>query len=619
MKYCFYAGTDALRYHCTRLPSGFGSVRFLGPGRANPYAVHPPMFVTSENKLKRPPAICYVSDRITGIKILVLYHNNLYSPGLEKNMKTIESLFSSLIKNNKEKLSGELSEYCLQNVPQVSEREFPVEGDAQPASQGNMPNIESLQPSQVECRENAMDGHRSHSMGSTDKCRTSRKSTRLLESDKSNEIEESTNLAALNLSNISWPISSKRELLHLIRAYFDQAVQELAKDDSFTGQDCGNAPDVRSDNQIIESLSQGVPSLPQKEAGSPLSGVVGEKTGSSMPSLREIYRDFFRFKYGEHAARRLSRSSRNASEAAYKKLESFYERTLDDITVVDLQNLVNLTASQGYSRSAVTDLVTLIRQLYRFAYPREMCSKEYGKYVLMPYTAEEKHHQAFNDKELGILWKYRDDPIIRMVLIMCYSGFRISEFSPENGLHTLIIPENNTAYFQGGIKTKAGKDRIVPIHSAILPLVKRIKTEGDDYIYLCGRSTSRFRDLMKNKLVEIGIDTKIIHKNHKSFADKCVSGKEVSSQTVSDAVSDKVTSGAAVFCKKNHYEAAPETSEGEKNIPSHLHYHTPHSCRHTFSRLCESYGVNEADRKRMMGHAFGNDLANGVYCHRSVQ
>ena len=46
---------------------------------------------------------------------------------------------------------------------------------------------------------------------------------------------------------------------------------------------------------------------------------------------------------------------------------------------------------------------------------------------------------------------------------------------------------------------------------------------------------------------------------------------------------------------------------------------TPHSCRHTFSRLCESYGVREADRKWMMGYSFGNDITNGVYGHRTLE
>ena len=46
---------------------------------------------------------------------------------------------------------------------------------------------------------------------------------------------------------------------------------------------------------------------------------------------------------------------------------------------------------------------------------------------------------------------------------------------------------------------------------------------------------------------------------------------------------------------------------------------TSHSCCHTFSRLCESYGVREADRKRMLGHSFGNDITNDVYGHRTLE
>lgn len=50
-----------------------------------------------------------------------------------------------------------------------------------------------------------------------------------------------------------------------------------------------------------------------------------------------------------------------------------------------------------------------------------------------------------------------------------------------------------------------------------------------------------------------------------------------------------------------------------------LSYHTPHDCRHTFSRLCEKYQVNENDRKRLMGHSFGKNITNGIYGHRDLE
>ena len=46
--------------------------------------------------------------------------------------------------------------------------------------------------------------------------------------------------------------------------------------------------------------------------------------------------------------------------------------------------------------------------------------------------------------------------------------------------------------------------------------------------------------------------------------------------------------------------------------------HTPHDCRHTFSMLCDKYGVNENDKKTMLGHAF-QDVTNKVYRHRSLE
>lgn len=46
--------------------------------------------------------------------------------------------------------------------------------------------------------------------------------------------------------------------------------------------------------------------------------------------------------------------------------------------------------------------------------------------------------------------------------------------------------------------------------------------------------------------------------------------------------------------------------------------HTPHDCRHTFSKLCEHFEVKENDRKRMLGHAF-SDMTNKVYGHRELE
>ena len=77
-----------------------------------------------------------------------------------------------------------------------------------------------------------------------------------------------------------------------------------------------------------------------------------------------------------------------------------------------------------------------------------------------------------------------------MVLVMCYSGFRLGAFST---IETHL--EEEIPYFKGGVKTQAGRNRIVPIHSAVLEMVKEMDGE-----YLCGKSPSQFRQDMKRKI-----------------------------------------------------------------------------------------------------------------------
>lgn len=267
--------------------------------------------------------------------------------------------------------------------------------------------------------------------------------------------------------------------------------------------------------------------------------IANPSTGEQKLTFAEVYEAYYADKYGEHAAKKLSDQSRASTAAAYRLLSVLHDRDFASLRLPDLQQVVN---SIGKSKSTTANCVTLIKQMYRYAMPLELCTKDYGQYVKMPSTPEQEHHEAFTDQELAVLWKHKEDPVVAMILIMCYSGFRVSAW--------LTIETNlNERYFKGGVKTAAGKNRIVPIHSAILPLVE--STGGK---YLCGLKPHRFRYRMETALNGLKIPVK-----------------------------------------------------------------TPHSCRHTFSRLCESYGVSEADRKRMMGHSFSDDITNGVYGHRTVE
>ena len=67
-----------------RLPNGFGSIRYLGKGRRNPYAVLAPsthMYSNGESAYSKP--IAYVDTWNKGFSVLVMYHAGTYNRGDE--------------------------------------------------------------------------------------------------------------------------------------------------------------------------------------------------------------------------------------------------------------------------------------------------------------------------------------------------------------------------------------------------------------------------------------------------------------------------------------------------------------------------------------------------------
>lgn len=267
-------------------------------------------------------------------------------------------------------------------------------------------------------------------------------------------------------------------------------------------------------------------------------GIVEEEKAPEK-TFAEVYKDFWKYKFENEKGKKLSESSKRSIQAAFKNAKPLHDRPFRELRHDDLQSVVD---NCPLKHSSLELIVHLFRQMYAYADIYELCDKDYSAHIKINKEDDDESGVPFTDNDLKILWNNKDDEIVEFILIMCYSGFRIKAYK------TLEI-NMDEKYFKGGVKTKAGKDRVVPIHSAILPLVKRrLKANGIfPYAY------SSFLKDMSNKLSELGIEK-----------------------------------------------------------------HTPHDCRHTFSALCEKYGVNENDRKRMMGHSFGNDITNAKYGHRTI-
>lgn len=294
----------------------------------------------------------------------------------------------------------------------------------------------------------------------------------------------------------------------------------------------GREKELSSDSEELKKQIIGILSKynqSQREAA-------GQKTFS------DVFKEFYLWKYKEEykEERKKRKASETSSRTAYKNCSSIHDVPFRSLTTADLQKVIDDCPLRHASLELI---VSLFKQMYAYADANDLCDKKYSDYVTIGIADDDEHGVPFSDDELKILWNNKENDIVELLLIMCYSGFRISEY---------IDMEVNLKekYFKGGIKTDAGKNRVVPIHSAILPLVSaRIKRQKA----MLTVTPSTFRKFLYPVLEEIGVSK-----------------------------------------------------------------HTPHDCRHTFNAMCDRYGVEERDKKLMLGHAF-QDVTNKVYLHRSIE
>jgi len=100
---------------------------------------------------------------------------------------------------------------------------------------------------------------------------------------------------------------------------------------------------------------------------------------------------------------------------------------------------------------------------------------------------------------------------VEFILIMCYSGFRISAYK------TLKV-NLEKGYLKGGVKTMAGKNRTVPIHSGIFALVKK---RHERLGCLLDKDITYFRNKMYDTLARLGTEHHKPHDCRHTFSMLC--------------------------------------------------------------------------------------------------
>lgn len=199
------------------------------------------------------------------------------------------------------------------------------------------------------------------------------------------------------------------------------------------------------------------------------------------PTKEEIKRE-----KTEHikARGKLGVSCANNLKAAYKKCSSIYDKVYKTIKKRDFEEIIFKT--EGCA-TVIQSLSNLFRKLDNYAMENDIIIKGYASLIRVTedmYLSVKREGIPYTYQEIHRIWNYNstitNNVICDITLCTIYTGARIEEL-----LFTKIKNINlEEGYFIAGLKTSAGKGRIIPIHNDILNIFTKYYNLNKDNEFL---------------------------------------------------------------------------------------------------------------------------------------
>lgn len=208
-----------------------------------------------------------------------------------------------------------------------------------------------------------------------------------------------------------------------------------------------------------------------KELSPDIFNRIKERQDAQIPTFKEIFNILYKEEFSL-----LSSSSKRGYNAWIKHFKTIYDRKITNITLQDLQYVFdNDTSSQGTK----VHMKVLCAKIFKYAVIHKYIKRDddYTEYIKCGKDEGTKKHYAFSYDEITCLKELNND-VAKIILIYIFSGLRANELLNINRKDIHIDEtcnddgiERKVSYFFTGLKTDAGRNRVIPIHDFIKPFV----------------------------------------------------------------------------------------------------------------------------------------------------
>ena len=247
---------------------------------------------------------------------------------------------------------------------------------------------------------------------------------------------------------------------------------------------------------------------------------VQDKMSKKVPTFLDIY-----YILDNDEFSLLSPHTQNNMHGAIKHLKKLHYLKIDQITLKMIQDVFD---EDGSNHGTQVHMKTICTKVFRYAVVNQYISRDddYTSYIRVAKYEESDMHRPYTINEILAL-KKAGTPEAHIMLIFIYTGVRINEMLNINRDNIHIDEkcdddgtERLISYMITGSKTKAGKNRIVPIHDDIKQYVidELLKPEKRLVDVSYPNFTNRTVLIKVNKL----LDTHhTMHDTRKTFATLC--------------------------------------------------------------------------------------------------
>lgn len=196
--------------------------------------------------------------------------------------------------------------------------------------------------------------------------------------------------------------------------------------------------------------------------------------------------------WSERHFEKVSNGSKLVYKSAFKKCEKLFKIPFTEIKTSHLQSVVD-----EYKDTASVRVVKVIASLlFEYAIKHDIVEKDYAQFIELPQQEKKRPKSPFTLEEIQLLWNHKENVHVEMLLILLYSGMRISEL-----LGMKIENINlNERYMIGGVKTKAGINRVIPIHKDIMPFIEKQVATNKTFLFETDRGNKHHYSNLGTKI-----------------------------------------------------------------------------------------------------------------------